>query len=77
MISVEECVEMETENLEKYLESSNERPLNTAEGEGILGSGKTKKEVLEARTKNFMEKSLHSQFMRKTDEVRSQDTWNW
>ena len=76
-ISVEDCVEIETVNLKKYVENSNERLLKTVEGEGILGDGKTKKEILENRRKNFMEKPLHSQFMRKTDEERSQETWNW
>ena len=76
-ISVEDCVEIETVNLKKYVENSNERLLKTVEGEGILGDEKTKKEILENRRKNFMEKPLHSQFMRKTDEERSQETWNW
>ena len=77
MISVKDCVEMETKILKKYLENSNERLLNAVEGEGILGDGKTKKKILEKTRKNFMEKPLHSQFMRKTDEVRSHETWNW
>ena len=70
-------VEIETESLKKYVENSNERLLKAAEGEGIQGDGKTKKEILEKRTKNFMKKPLHSQFMRKTDEVWTQETWNW
>ena len=70
-------VEIETESLKKYVENSNERLLKAAEGEGIQGDGKTKKEILEKRMKNFMKKPLHSQFMRKTDEVWTQETWNW
>ena len=76
MISVEDCVEMETESLKKYAENSNERLLKAVEGEGILGDGKTKKKILERRRNNFMEKPLHSQFVRKTDEVRNKETWN-
>ena len=76
MVNVGDCVEIETKSLKKYAESSNERLLNTVEGEGILGGGRTKKEFLEARHKNFMERLLHSSFMRKTDEVKSQETWN-
>lgn len=53
---------MERENLKKYVDSSNEM---------LLESGKTKKEVLEARKNNFIEKPLYLQFMRKTDEKRS------
>ena len=76
MVNVGDCVEIETKSLKKYAESSNERLLNTMEGEGILGGGRTKKEFLAARHKNFMERLLHSSFMRKTDEVNSQETWN-
>ena len=64
------------QSLKKYEECSNERLLNTVEGEGILGGGNMKKEILEARHKNFLEKSLRSQFMRITDDVRSQEIWN-
>ena len=48
IISVDDCVGMETENLNKYVENSNERLLK-AEGKGILGNGKTKKEILKRR----------------------------
>ena len=52
---------METESLKKYVENSNERLLKAVEDEGILGDGKTKKEI--PGEKNFMEKPLHSQSM--------------
>ena len=29
------------------------------------------------RKNNFMQKPLHSQFMRKSDEMKSQETWIW
>ena len=45
IISAEDYVEMETESLKKYVENSNERLLKAVEGEGILGDGKTKKEI--------------------------------
>ena len=61
------------ESLKKQVESTIERLLNAVEGEGILAGGKMEREVLVARNKNFMVKSLHSQFMRKTDEVGSQE----
>ena len=41
MISLEDCVEMKTENLKKYIENSNEK-LRKAVEEGILGDRKTK-----------------------------------
>ena len=77
MISVEDCEEMEIKSLKEYVVASNERLLNAVEGEQILGRGKSKREIMEERNKNFMEKPLHSQFVKKTEEVRSQETWNW
>ena len=46
------------------------------EWKGILARGKAKMKVLEARNKNFIKKSVHSQFMKKTSEVRGQETCN-
>ena len=63
---------MTTESMKKYVESRNERLVNAVEGEGILGGGKIKKEVLEMRKKNFMEKPLNSQFVWEADDMRSQ-----
>lgn len=47
------------QSLKKYVESSNEGLLKAVEKEGILGDGKTKKEILKKR-ENFINKSLHS-----------------
>ena len=56
MISVEDCAEAETRCLKKYAKSSNEKLINTVEGEGILESRKRRKEVLEAKNKNFIKR---------------------
>ena len=50
MISVEDCVEMETMSLKVYVEKDNERLLKAEEGEEILRDGKTQKEILEKRS---------------------------
>ena len=50
MISVEDCVEMETMSLKVYVEKDNERLLKREEGEEILRDGKTQKEILEKRS---------------------------
>lgn len=67
---------METEGLKKYVGNSNERLLKAVDSEGILGDGKTKKEILTKRKKNLRKKLPHRWFTKKTDEVRSQETWN-
>lgn len=64
---------MKIKSMKKYVESRNERLVNAVEREGILGSGKMKKEVIEMRNKNFMEKPLHLKFVWKTNEGRSQE----
>ena len=73
IISLEHCAEMKIKSMKKYVESRNERLVNAVEREGILGSGKMKKEVIEMRNKNFMEKPLHLKFVWKTNEGRSQE----
>ena len=36
-----------------------------------------KEDILETKKNNSMVKSLHPEFMWKTDKVRSQKTWKW
>lgn len=74
MIIVEDCVEMETESLKKYVESSNENCEMQLEKNEFWGGGKTKKEVIETRKKNFIEDPLYSRFIRKTIALRGQKT---
>lgn len=62
------------EKLKKYVERSNEKLLNSVGGEGILGSEKKKKGVLEVRNKNFMGKSLHIAL---EENVRSEEPRNF
>ena len=50
---------METEGLKKYVGNSNERLLKAVDSEGILGDGKTKKEILTKRKKNLRKKLSH------------------
>ena len=77
MIGIEDCVDMEMGNLKEYLENSEESMLKEVVEEGIVGSGRTKKDVLEKRGRNYKEKALHGQFYRKTEEDRDESSWDW
>ena len=71
MSSVEDCVEMRTES-EEVCREQQWKPTKCYGRRGGGRRGDTKIEVLEAGNINFMEKSLHSPFMRKSFEVESQ-----
>ena len=77
MISIEDCIEMETHNMKEYLEKSEENMLKEVLEEGIVGQGQSKTEVLQLRETKYREKALHGQFLRKTDEDRDDSTWEW
>ena len=74
MISVEDCCRDGSRNPEEVCRKQHKTLLHAVERERTLAGGEKKNEALEARNKNFMKKSFHSQFKRKMDEVRSQET---
>ena len=65
MVSGEYFVPMETQ-LEQLCRKQQCSGITCCVKRKNSSGGKTKKEVLEATKKNFMEKPLHFQFMRKT-----------
>ena len=65
LISVEDCIEMETRNLKSYIQESNEGLLKAALIEDVIGDGKTKEEVMKTRKSTFLGKPLHAQFFLK------------
>ena len=77
MISVEDCIDMETCNLKKYIQESKEGLLKTVENEGVLGDGKTKEEVMQTRKTTYLAKPLHAQFYLRTEDDRDEASWNW
>ena len=77
MISIEDCIEMETHNMKEYLEKSEENMLKEVLEEGIVGQGQSKTDVLQLRETKYREKALHGQFLRKTSEDRDDSIWEW
>ena len=77
MISVEDCVEIETNSLHQYIIESKEKLLKGGKDEGILGEGMSKEDVAEKRKNQYKEKPLHGQYVRSTEEIRDDKSWNW
>ena len=77
MISVEDCIDLEVGNLKEYVNESEEEMLKEVAEEEIIGEGKQKKDVLDKHKSSYLDKVLHGQFFRKTEEVRDENSWNW
>ena len=76
LLSIADCVETEEQKLSLYLDQSVERfcPWRILpEYEGPVSTAKKQKK--EKRHKQWKEKHLHGQFVRKTEEVRIEETW--
>ena len=77
MISVEDCVEMEINSMYQYILRSNEKLLRIVKEEEIVKEGTTKKDIAKNRENSYKEKALHGQFVRNTEQIRDQLSWNW
>ena len=80
MISMEECVNVEVNNLSKYIQDSQERMLKAVDKEKIIKEkdpGKDKVSYSEEHAQRYREKPLHGQFVRGTEQIRDQKTWEW
>ena len=74
--SVEDCVRLEEAGLADYVQSST-RPLMVA----VAKEGQTQKQLKEQkgleRAEGWKNKPLHGQFLRQTEEIRDDATWDW
>ena len=77
IVSVEDCVEIETNSQLKYIIESEEKWLKAVKDEGILGEGTSKEEIADKRRNQYKEKPLHGQYVRSTEEIRDYKSWNW
>ena len=76
LISVEDCILMESNNLFVYTSNSTEPFLQEVAKEGTIKDGSHKNEVKRSRKESLMEKSMHSVFFNKTD-FRDTRSWEW
>ena len=80
LISIEDCVELAIRGLEVYVHGSEERLIQTARGskiDGLEAASALKRPKNEKRLEDWEEKVLHSQYLRQTKEVRSDQYWAW
>ena len=80
LLSIEECVIIETNSLVNYIKESNEKVLNAVLFEGILDGnyvGVDKSRLREERHQRYLAKPLHGQFFRSTQKDRDDKSWLW
>ena len=79
MIGIEECVNVEVNNMKNYLQESEERLLKAVCKENVLQEkdpGKDRASYIEDHTRKYREKPLHGQFIRGTEETRDPKSGN-
>ena len=80
LISIEDCVELAIRGLEVYVHGSEERLIQAARGDkidGLEGASVLKRSKKEKSLEDLEEKVLHGQYLRQTNEVRSDQCWAW
>ena len=79
LIRCEECVNMEVQRLDKYLSESEEWVLEFVAGEKGLSKVEDpdafKKRSKEKKTSQWLEKTLHGRFLKDTEKVSTERTW--
>ena len=77
LISVEDCVNIEINSLRKHVAESDEYLLVAVKSEQLLGEGKEKATIQLERQERYRSKSVHGRFLKATDDVRDEKTWEW
>ena len=80
LIAIEDCVELAVRSLDVYGHESEERLIQAARGDALDGlevASVLKKVKKEKRLQDWEEKALHVQNLRKTKEIRSEQSWVW
>ena len=80
LISIDDCVELAIKGLEVYIQGSEERFIQAARGDkidGLEAVSVLKRSKKEKRLEDWENKVLHGQYLRQTNEVRSDLCWAW
>ena len=82
LLSIGDCAETEERNLFLYQDQSEERLLRLSKTERIfpkyeVSISTAKKQKKEERHKQWKKKHLRGKFLRKTEKVKSEETWGW
>ena len=77
---MEDCVRIEVDSLEKYLQNSTEELLmamNRNDAFGVNSCRKGKEEVQKEHETAYKERPLYGQFRKGTDDIRGGKSWDW
>ena len=80
LISIEDCVEIAIRSLGLYGHRYEERLIQAARGDkidGLEARSVLKRSNKEKKLEDWEEKVLHGQYLRQTNEVRSDQCWTW
>ena len=81
LLSIEDCVNIEKRSLGQYVKNSEDELLRTAWEENLITEDEEPKIYKENRSKSRREgwknKTMHGQFLRQTNDLASNDTWQW
>ena len=81
LVSCKKCVNVEVQSLDKYLSESEEWVLKFVTGEKGLSEvedlGALKKRLKEEKTNQQLKKPLHGRFLKETEKVSTERTWQW
>ena len=81
LISCEECVNVEVQNLDKYLSESEEWMFRFVAGEKSLSEVEHpdafKKRLKEEKRRLWLGKLLHGRFLKDTEKVSTDKSWQW
>ena len=78
MISVEECIRLEEYSLSDYIKRRTSKMSEAlTEFEKDTSKEEYKQEAMKTKKDNWVEKTLHGQFLRLTRDVAHQDSWKW
>ena len=81
MISIEDCVNIESRALGQYLKNSEDEWLKSAWQEQMIKVDEEpdeyKDRITKERTENWHKKSMHGQYIRQTKHLASTETWSW
>ena len=71
LISVEDCIEIESNSLQEYLSESQEPLLQAAHIENVIKDEiRSKTDIEKEHIESRKEENLHSQFEKSTEEIR-------
>ena len=81
LISCEKCVNVEVQNLDKHLSESEEWMLKFVAGKKRLSEVEDpdvfKNRLKEEKRSQWLEKPLHGRFLKDTEKVSTERTWQW